>query len=83
MALKEQNNSLKKKMKRQEEELGNNKTDLQKLTNMAEERLNEYVKEDQEKQMAGFIEDARHELDKQYDAKSKFKAAMSKILETL
>ena len=36
VALKEQNNSLKKKIKRQEEELGNNKTDLQKLTNMAE-----------------------------------------------
>lgn len=51
MVLKEQNASLKKKVKRQEEELGNNKSDLQKLTALAEERLNEYLKEDQEKQV--------------------------------
>jgi hypothetical protein len=50
VAAKEALNTLKKKYKRQEEEIGSYKSDLRKATEMAEERLDEYIKSDQQKQ---------------------------------
>lgn len=42
--------TLKKKYKRQEEEIGGYKSDIRKATEMAEERLEDYIKSDQQKQ---------------------------------
>lgn len=51
IVLRQQIGVLKKKIKKQQDEMSNHKIELQKLSNLAEQRLNEYLKQDQEKQM--------------------------------
>lgn len=50
IAAKESASSLKKKMKRLEEENNGYKGDLRKATEMAEDRLEEYIRNDQQTQ---------------------------------
>lgn len=54
VSAKESGNAAKKKLKRQEEEMSHHKSELKKLTSIAEERLNEYLKEDEGKQRIQF-----------------------------
>ena len=48
-SLKETYNALKRKNRRQEDEMSTHKQELNKLTNLAEERLSEYARSEEEK----------------------------------
>ena len=50
ISLKEGNTGLKKRLKRQEDDILNHKNELKKLTATAEDKLGEYAKEDEHKQ---------------------------------
>ena len=49
-SLKESVGGLRKKLKRQEDEVTNHKNELRKLTAATEDKLSEYLKEDEQKQ---------------------------------
>lgn len=49
-SLKESTSNLRKKMKKQEEEISNHKSELKKLTINTEDKIGEYLREDEEKQ---------------------------------